>query len=201
MSSAPPAPADAFATFTRWLIRAVDKLRMWGPLPGPLGQAIIGRIILIDRRFRRLAGRIAAGTYRPRRTGPRPAQDRRKPRQINQLLQKSGWLARLLPCPAQSRGQLLHFLQDPEVVALIAAAPAEMARVLRPLCWALSLKPPPILAAPRRAVPKTPATAPAPPTVEAPPASRPHRTSPDSPFRRLPSARWPRKVRTPPHPA
>ena len=39
--------------------------------------------------------------------------------------------------------QLQHLLSDPEMVALISAAPQQMGRVLRPLCWMLGIKPPP----------------------------------------------------------
>jgi hypothetical protein len=48
------------------------------------------------------------------------------------------------------RNWLETLLRDPEMVALMAAAPASAARLIRPLCWMLRVEPPEILALPPR---------------------------------------------------
>ena len=68
----------------------------------------------------------------------------------------------MLPEVVQYRGHLMDLLHDPEMVALIQAAPEAMGRPLRSLCRLLGLRPPPILAIPPRAAPaaKPPAATP-----------------------------------------
>jgi hypothetical protein len=108
------------------------------------------RINEIQFRFTRLAGRIATGTYKLRRGSPRRGTIAAKPRPDSPF-RKQGWLAELLPpsIAAPLRGGLRSLLNNPEMAALIAAAPAPMARIFRPLCWALKYKAPPIPARPR----------------------------------------------------
>ena len=51
------------------------------------------------------------------------------------------------------RGHRLHFerwLEEPEVQAIIAAAPRQAGRILRPFCRMLGIRPPPALRLPRR---------------------------------------------------
>jgi hypothetical protein len=163
--SAPPAPpvAERVARMMRALHEAVAAQRLggllWGNIPVPLMQLIIARITAIRDRFTRLASRVVAGNYVPRRFAPRRQPVVHKPRQPSPF-QRRGWLDALLPgaVAAPYRGGLLALFQEPEMVALIQAAPGPMARILRPLCWMLKLKPPEILANPRR-----PAGAPPPP--------------------------------------
>ncbi|HQT74634.1 MAG TPA: hypothetical protein PLX84_11905, partial [Acidiphilium sp.] len=82
------------------------------------------------------------------------------------------WLIRVLPPTAAIGAQIRHLLDDPAMVALIAARPAT-GRALRPLCHLLGLRPPPHLrrpARPRRArarVPRKNA-----PNLPHPPAAR-----------------------------
>ena len=194
MQTAPPlTPAECLGYIFRGLTRVLDTLSMYGPFPRPLAQLIFTRIIEINRRFRRLAERIAAGTFVQRRYhGRKPAADP-KPRQKSPLPTKFGWLLPLVPEAVQFRAQLEHLLQDPATIALLQAAPAPMARILRPLCWMLFLTPPPILARPNK--PRPPA--------KAKPA-RPKPTPPPQPpewVRTMPrSAQWPgpRQRRLPP---
>ena len=122
------------------------------------------RINEIQFRFTRLAGRIATGTYKLRRGSPRRGTIAAKPRPDSPF-RKQGWLAELLPpsIAAPLRGGLRSLLNNPEMAALIAAAPAPMARIFRPLCWALKYKAPPIPARPR----------PQPRPAAPPPAGRP----------------------------
>ena len=55
------------------------------------------------------------------------------------LPQGFGWLARLAPSILPLRSQVCHLLRDPELAALLAAAP-QAARLLRPLCRMLGIK-------------------------------------------------------------
>ncbi len=68
---------------------------------------------------------------------------------------------RLVPQTASGASQLQHLLAEPEMAALIAAAP-QMGRILRPLCRMLGVRPPPGLRAPppaRAPAPASPAAA------------------------------------------
>jgi hypothetical protein len=93
------------------------------------------------------------------------------------------------------RGQLEHLLRDPDMAALIAAAPEPMGRALRPLCRMLGLPPPPILAPPR---PAPAASAAAEPEKPRPPW--PHRREQEEPLRGAPSPVASPHPRGPPRP-
>jgi hypothetical protein len=88
-----------------------------------------------------LAGRIAAGRHRriAVRRAPRPAP-RRPPRRT--LPHGRAWLVRLVPAAAAGAGQLQHLLADPDMAALLRAAP-QMRRLLRPLGHMLGVRLPP----------------------------------------------------------
>jgi hypothetical protein len=170
-----PTPAERFAAILLWLSRAVAA-RIAAGLPGPLIVLIIGRLRHISQRVARLAARIRDGRYAPRRrSAPRRSPTIRRPRRPNPLPHKFGWLLKLVPEAAGYRAQLEHLLHDPEMAALLAAAPAPMARPLRSLCWMLRVPPPPILAL---AALQPAAPLPAPP--QAAPAAAP-RVSPPGP--------------------
>jgi len=165
----PRSPAECFAGILQWLTQAVATRHIAGLLAAPLTWLLVDRIRGIKQRFARLAARLRAGTYVPRRHTPRQPPAARKPRRPNPLPQTFGWLQNLLPEAVMYRSQLEHLLRDPEFVALMQAAPAPMARVLRPLCWMLRVTPPPVLARPRP--PRRPSLRPAPPAE--PPAADP----------------------------
>ena len=120
----------------------------------PLIALIVERLRRIKQRFAYLAARVGDGLYVPRR---RAALPRRRPGQPppprNPLPQKFGWLLPLVPDAVGYRSQLEHLFRDPEMVALLAAAPTAMRRPLRSLCWMLRLPPPPILSPPPRPKP------------------------------------------------
>jgi hypothetical protein len=184
MSSAPPATLiERVGFLVNRLLMVVSVQYLGGPqggrIPMPLLSPIFGRIKITLARFARLAERIVAGTYRPRRFTPRQTAVARQPREPSPF-QKSGWLAELLPLAlaAPLRGHLRDLLEEPEMKALIAAAPAPMARLFRPLCWALRFKPPPILANPRRpaGTPPPPPKPYVPPPPPAPPIPAPANT-------------------------
>jgi hypothetical protein len=179
----PPTPAEPFATILLWLCRAVAA-RIAAGLPGPLIVLIVARLHHINQRIAHLAARIHAGRYARRRSAPRRSPATRRPRRPNPLPHEFGWLLKLVPESVAYRAQLEHLLRDPEMAALLAAAPAAMARPLRSLCWMLRLSPPPILApipaAPQPALPQPALPQPAPPPAA--PA-----TAPASPPRPPPS--------------
>jgi hypothetical protein len=178
----PRPPAEIFATLTQWLTRAVVVMIGGNRLPQPLVNLIVDRIRGIRQRFSRIAARIAAGRYVAR---PQKAPPRRRPGQAppkDPLPKNFGWLLPLVPDAVCFRSQLEGLLQNPEMAALIAAAPAPMGRALRPLCRMLGLTPPAILARPRTA----PADAP-PNLTQADPAQAAPAAPPEPP--------------PPPHPA
>ena len=154
-----PTPAERFANILRRLSQAVVTRSAFG-LSSPLIALIVGRIRDAKQGFARLAARIEAGTYAPRRrasTPPRPPTVRKPRPPPNPLFRKCGWLLPLVPNAVEFRGQLETLLQDPEMAVLLAAAPVSLARPLRSLCWMLRLDPPKILARPARpAQPRTP---------------------------------------------
>jgi hypothetical protein len=165
-------------------------------LGGPLSPRLIGwivvRITLAIHRVADIAARVAAGTYRPRRpaAAPRRAPGRPPPRN-GPAPKQCGWLVPLLPFGGAQRAALDQMLRDPEMVALMQAAPAPIGRVLRPLCWMLALDLPPALAR-RKAAPSDPAAAPSlvgpspaaaskPPRPRRPRAPPPPRPAPPQP--------------------
>ena len=165
MPNSPPTPAERFATILQWLTRAVAAQMGGERLPLPLIALIVERIRRIKQRFADLADRIGAGLYTPRRHSTPP---RRRPGQppppLEKLPQKFGWLLKLVPQAVGYCSQLEHLLRDPEMAALLTAAPTAMRRPIRSLCRMLGLSPPPILALPPR--PKPP-PAPSPATTAA----------------------------------
>ena len=186
MSTPPPrTPVEVFRDIINGLMRAVDTQRLCGLLAMSLNILIQARITAIRTRFYRLAEQIAAGTYRPRRpsTMLRRKPANRKPWQSSKLPTHFGWLYTLMPSEIYRlsvvgpRHQLERMLlPDPEMAALIQAAPDAMRRPLRSLCWMLAIKPPPILARPRR--PRRPKVTPAPAPAAKPKARRPKTPQP-----------------------
>jgi hypothetical protein len=187
---ASPAPAERSATLLLWLGRAADSRYRGGWLTGPLIIRILNRLREIKQRFARVAARLAAGHCSPRKSGgPRPG---RPPGRPNRLPTSVAWLIKLVPEAAASASQLRTLLADPEMAALLAAAPVPMARTLRPLCRMLGVDVPPMLAPPPSARPKTSAPPPAEAAGEARPAQKPKR--PNKP----PSVRYVFGLRYPP---
>jgi hypothetical protein len=180
-----PTPAERFATILLWLSRAVAARSAAG-LPGPLIVLIVGRIRDINQRIARLAARIRDGRPTPRRPTPRRSPTLRRARRPNPLPHEFGWLLKLVPEAVGYRSQLEYLLQEAEMAALLAAAPAAMARPLRSLCWMLRVSPPPILApipaapqpTPPQAAPTTaPRASPQRPPPSPPPPSAARRTA------------------------
>ena len=145
-----PTPAERFADILWYLAQAVVTRSAFG-LSQPLINLIITRIRDAKQAFARLAARIDAGTYAPRRrasTPPRPPAVQKPRPPPNPLARKFGWLLPLVPGAVVFGGQLDSLLRDPEMAALLAAAPVSLRRPIRSLCWMLRVEPPDILPRP-----------------------------------------------------
>jgi len=152
--AAPGAPAERLTLIIDLLCRATAARIAGGRLAGPVILLIWTYLRRLQSRFVRLAARIEAGRAQARRRAtPRaPASRPRPPR----LPRGVAWLVRLVPEAASGASQLQHLLTEPEMAALIEAAP-QAGRLLRPLCRMLGVAPPPALALPaRRAAPAAP---------------------------------------------
>ena len=136
-----------------------------------------GRLRRMAVRFTRLAAQAGAGALpKPRPAKPRPAKPRPgRPRPAApQLLDCQGpaagraqppppvrlrlpsgryWLIRLVPEANGLASQLQRLLADPELAALLEAAP-QAGRILRPLCRMLAIRPAPPLAPPPKSASK-----------------------------------------------
>ena len=154
MPSPPLTPEQWFAALVLSLSQAVGARTGWDRILHPLIGPIIDRLRGIKQSFARLAATIRAGTYVPRRFNGRRPPANPRPRPPNRLPQKFGWLLPLLPHAAASGSQLQYLFGDPEMVALMAAAPAALRRPLRSLCRMLAVRPPEILALPKKKPPK-----------------------------------------------
>ena len=125
-----------------------------GGLAGPLIVLIWTRLRRMAGRFAGLAARVAAGTASPRRrASPHPATGRPHP-PYRRLPRGFAWLVRQLPGTAAGAAQMQYLLAEPEMAALLAAAP-QMGRILRPLCRMLGVRPRPTCS-PRRRRPRRP---------------------------------------------
>jgi hypothetical protein len=153
----PPTPAERLASLLLALIHILDRHCRNGLLAGPRFFLIFARLKTIKYTFARLAARIQAGRAFPRRpTAPRKPAEQKHPRTKNPLPQGVAWLLKLVPETAASASQLRLLLADPEMVALLAAAPAPLRTPIRSLCRMLGLDPPAILALPPDTRPKRP---------------------------------------------
>ncbi len=138
----------------------------------PLVTLLWTRLARLTARFDALVARLTAGRSpagrpaAPARPRTRPA--RKAPAPGLRLPRGQAWLIRLLPGEAASYGcQLQALLADPQMAALLAAAP-EAGRILRPLCRLLAITPEGPLALPSAAgkpAPKPRPAKPAPPSA------------------------------------
>ncbi len=179
----PATPAERFAGIIDTLCQAVAR-RGGGRdrLAGTLVILIWRHLRQLAARIVALAARIEAGRHRryPSRRPPRrPAPPRRRAPPV--LPHGPAWLVRLVPEAAASGSQLSYLLAEPEMAALLDAAP-QMRRLLRPLGRMLGVRLPP----------------PARPAEPAPPAATERATPPDTPDPPPPPA--PRLPPPPPRP-
>jgi hypothetical protein len=161
------------------LTMAVWPRIAWGGITQQALRLIAGHLFPIRDILRRTVERIEKGTYRPRRSSPRKPPtptDRppRPPKPPDTIEKKVGWMLPLAPQVRFFRGHVEALLKEPDTLALLAAAAPTLRRPIRSLCWSLKLKPPAVLARPRR--PPRPEPAPPPKTartpVPEPPAGR-----------------------------
>ena len=158
-SSAPPASAPTASAPTSsalaqrlagildLLCRAVADQGGRKLLAVPLVLLVWGRLRHLSTRILRLAAKIEAGTPPPRPRRPRAPRPGR-PKPPLSLPRGRSWLIRLVRQEAAAAGsQLRYLLAEPDMRALVAADP-RMGRLLRPLCHALGVTPPPEIAKP-----------------------------------------------------
>ena len=102
-------------------------------------------------RFGALVAAVQAGRFPASRRETGEASRPRPTRPAARLPGRSGWLLRLAPAleTRLGRAQVESLLGDPELRALLAAAP-QAGRILRPLCHMLQIELPPALRLPRR---------------------------------------------------
>ncbi len=167
----------------------------------PLVMLLWTRLARLTARFDALVARLIAGhpaaPARPRTRPAAIAPARKAPAGGLRLPRGQAWLIRLLPGEAASYGcQLQALLADPQMAALLAAAP-EAGRILRPLCRLLAIAPEGLLALPSAAGkpapkprPAKPAPPPAPPSaislIWAALTGQPPGVTPDPPPRKPP---------------
>ena len=153
----PSTPTERFSSLVLALIHILDRHYRNGVLAGPRFFLMFTRLKAIKYAFARLAARIQAGRAFPRRSEtPRKPAETKTPRTKNPLPQGVAWLIKLVPETAVSASQLRFLLADPEMVALLATAPAPLRKPIRSLCRMLGLDPPKVLALPPDTRPKRP---------------------------------------------
>ena len=215
-ATAPFSPTDRFALVIEGLLRSVAGSHR--RLAGPLILLICKRLRRIAAGFAAVAAQVGSGTLRAAssRAERRPlpgggAPARRAWSAAGAPLPRGfAWLLRLVPEGAAYGSQLQALLSEPEMAALISAAP-QIGRLLRPLCRMLAVEPTPELRL-RGLAPD--ATAAAPDQTTAPGEAAPDAGPGTSPARppsrrragRIPRAdlRWPPEslpVNRPPFPA
>jgi len=176
MSDTPtPSPAERIATMLTRILGAVRHALAKNPgrLEGPVQVMLYN---LLGHQFRqardrlvRLAERLQAGwVYSPKPRTPRePATQRadRPPRTANPLTTGSLWLFRAVPGhdTAVASADLRNLLAEPEIVAVLAAAPEPAWRILRSICRALGVEKPPVLGPSKPPKPGKPVHVPPPP--------------------------------------
>jgi len=154
-----------FKTMLAWFLPYVGQWHRCGCYDTPAFTLIMARLTGIRTTLERLAGRLVAGTFKPRRSFTRKPSETRKPTAPNRLRQKFGWMLKLVPEAPAFAGAVRDLLADQATAALIEAAPDQMRRPLRSLCWMFAVVPPPILARPK--APPKPKALPKPKTAAA----------------------------------
>jgi hypothetical protein len=172
----------SFTPLAQWLTLIVTALQKAAAARAgrdhavaPLVTLLWTRLARLTARFDTLVARLTAGhPAAPARQRTRPtstASARKAPAAGLRLPRSHTWLIRLLPGEAASYGcQLQALLADPQMAALLAAAP-EAGRILRPLCRLLAITPEGPLALPSAAgkpAPKPRPVKPAPPPESGP---------------------------------
>jgi hypothetical protein len=144
-------PAERFAIILAGLRQVVAAQSISKRMADELIRLLWDRLGRLGQRFAKVVAQLEAGTLRP----PAPPRERpagarpERPSPALRLPNGFAWLVRIAGWEAAGRGsQLQYLLRDPEMAALIAAAP-QLVRLLRPLCRMLGidtagLLPPPV---------------------------------------------------------
>jgi hypothetical protein len=151
VTAAPPLDAThRFALIMEGRCQLVTARGGRGLIAGPLVCLIWTRLRRMAARFSALAAQVRSGALpSPSSLRTRAASRPARPHPPQRLPNRFAWLVRLAGSEAACfAGQMQHLLSDPEMVALLSAAP-QMGRVLRPLCRMLGVKPSPDLLPPR----------------------------------------------------
>ena len=186
----PPA-VDRFCAILTQLGLFVAAMNGGSRLPYPLICLIVQRLIDVRQCIERAAARLAAGTYSPRKSPTTPPKRTPgvKPRPERKLPRHFGWLLKLVPDAVGPRAWLELLFAEPEMQALMAAAPRTVGRPLRQLCRMLAIRPVPAAIA----LPEKPRK----PRARWKWIKVPHERKPDPPdtpplLRNMPpSAKWP----------
>ncbi len=131
---------DRFSLVLQALCAVVAARSAGNALPTALIRLIWNHLRRIERRVLALVAAIQSGRLRVGHGhGGRPGMRRAASAQGLVFPRGYAWLCRLVPYKAAAlSGQLRVALEDPEMVALIAATP-RMAKLLRPLCRMLGM--------------------------------------------------------------
>ncbi len=160
-------PAERLARIIDGLCQAVAARGPGGFLATPLLVLLWSRLKQASVRILRLAAR--AGTPpAPRAALRQPAARQPVQHPPRRLPHRAGWLLQPVPDARAIAAQLQHLLAQPDMAALLAAAPG-IERLLRPLCRMLGVTRPTL--PPRPVPPSRPAPRQAPPSPPPPPAS------------------------------
>jgi hypothetical protein len=149
--AAPPSLAETFGLIIGGLCKAAAVRMCADPSVRPPLLLIHAWLKRLVQKFAALVARAEAGTLRPPRRGCHrsPAKnppDKPRPRWPTNF----AWLIKMLPYEAACFGsQLQHQFSQPEMMALLEAAP-QAGRLLRPLCRMLAVDLPPALRLPPR---------------------------------------------------
>jgi len=161
-------PADRTHLIFDGMFKYVAEKVAWNSIPIPLIKLTWRRLHRLRARFASLLARYRAGTLPAAATAPaprsapvRPATDPlappcpaaapppSDPRAPPVQRRHWGWILRISGHLVIPGYELEKFVEDPELAALVAAAP-QFGSVLRPMCHMLAVRMPPWLRRPRR---------------------------------------------------
>lgn len=138
----------------------VRRWPAWPPIVNPLLGLAFARLRRAVFRLDRLVVRWRTGNLRPKSARPRTSPRPKPPRPELRAPARNAWLLHILQPMAHGQSYLRDLLADPEIQALIEAAP-QAGRLFRPLCRMFGLPVPENLRLPPRP-PRAPKPAPAP---------------------------------------
>jgi hypothetical protein len=162
LRAAAPAVGTSLGALIAGLIALIARAFLRNPRRVAIILPLCTRLNRAGQRFNRVMARLAAGT----RVRPSRARDRRGGAPPAPLPTQCGWLlADLRHEAAYFHHRLDALLAEPETAAILAACP-QAARILRPICRMLGLRPAALPPLPRR--PRKPRRKPRRPPAPAP---------------------------------